>query len=184
MKQSEENTNQIKPTIANLARFIETSCKNKKISATKLADKSGLGKNYITRLRSGKIKSMPKVETLKAIAKALQIKPEILLAKAGYTIERFYKPVLGEVIVNTASELGLSNNLANSLADVVNAVLLSKSQEAVARAWFEEMVACYVYDKAHEEGMTNNEVEYLSGVSIDLINYSKKQEFNIEDIDV
>lgn len=179
----QENNNR-KQINANLARFIEAACKPKKLSLTKLAIESGLSKNYISMLKNGTLTGSPKIDTLKAIAKTLQIKPEILLSKAGYSVERYYKPALGETIMGTASELGLSLSLANSLADVVNAVMNSKQKEEIARKWFEEVIACYIYDQGHNEALTDKEKKFYAGLGIDLINYSKNQKFNIEDIEI
>lgn len=178
-----ENTNR-KQINANLARFIEAACKSKKLSLTKLAIESGLSKNYISMLKNGTLNGTPKIDTLKAIAETLQIEPEILLSKAGYSVERYYKPGLGETIIGTASELGLSLNLANSLADVVNAVMSSNQQEAIARSWFEDIIASYVYDQGHNKNLTSKEKEFYAGLGIELINYSREQKFNIEDIEI
>ena len=69
-----------------------------------------------------------------------------------------------------------SKKIGNDAADQVVAT--------IARKWFEEVIACYIYDQGHNEALTDKEKKFYAGLGIDLINYSKNQKFNIEDIEI
>lgn len=178
MKETKESV------MINLARFIKAERTAKGISGTKLAHASGRSKNYITRLEGRKLEGIPKVETLKAIAKALQIEPEILLAKAGYSINKIDIPTVDNVILRTANEHGLSNKLANSLTDIVNTVLNSQKQEEVARTWFRNVLSNYVYIKAQKALSEGLGIKQYQDLANEILEYANNYEFSIENIEL
>jgi transcriptional regulator with XRE-family HTH domain len=61
----------------------------KKLSQEKLAEKSDLHKNYISLLETGQ--RQPTITTIFAIAKALGIKPEELVAKVNKEVSKSKK---------------------------------------------------------------------------------------------